>query len=47
MKRSSVLTQLDVISATVADAHDHHVNAAMAGVEWQRRGLLQRLKRRN
>jgi hypothetical protein len=47
MKRSPILTQLDVISATVADAHDHHVNAAMAGVEWERRGLLQRLKRRN
>jgi hypothetical protein len=47
MKRSPILTQFDAISATVAAAHDHHVNEAMAGVEWERRGLLQRLKRRN
>jgi hypothetical protein len=47
MKRSPTLTQLDVIAATVATAHDHHVHEAMAGVEWERRGLLQRLKRRN
>ena len=47
MKRSPILTQLDVISATVAEAHDRRVTEAMAGVEWERRGLLQRLKRRN
>ena len=47
MKRSPTLTRFDVITATVAAAHDRHVNEAMAGVEWERRGLLQRLKRRN
>jgi hypothetical protein len=47
MKRSATLTQVDLITATVAEAHDRHVNEAMAGVEWERRGVLQRLKRRN
>jgi hypothetical protein len=47
MKRSPVLIQLDTISAAVTAAHDRHVEEAMAGVEWERRGLLQRLKRRS
>ena len=47
MKRSPILSQLDAITVAVAAAHDHHVADAMAGVEWERRGLLQRLKRRN
>ena len=47
MKRSPTLTQFELTTATVAAAHDHHVHEAMAGVEWERRGLLQRLKRRN
>ena len=47
MKRSPTLTQCDLITATVVEAHDRQVNGAMAGVEWERRGVLQRLKRRN
>ena len=45
MTRSPVLAQLDMISATVTAAHDAHVEEAMARVRWERRGLLQRLKR--
>ena len=47
MKRSPILTQLDAISATVVAAHDAHVEEAMSGVEWERRGLLRRLERSN
>jgi hypothetical protein len=47
MKRSPVLTRFDAISATVVAAHDAHVHEAMSGVEWERRGLLRRLKRSN
>ena len=47
MKRSPILAQFDAISAAVVAAHDAHVEGAMSGVEWERRGLLRRLTRRN
>jgi hypothetical protein len=45
MERRPILAQLAAISAAVAAAHDAHVQAAMAGVQWERRGLLERLRR--
>jgi hypothetical protein len=47
MKRTPILAQFEAISAAVSSAHDARVEEAMAGVEWERRGLLQRLKRSN
>jgi hypothetical protein len=47
MKRTPILARFDAISAAVAAAHDAHVEEAMSGVEWERRGLLRRLKRSN
>jgi hypothetical protein len=45
MKGSPILVRLDATSAVVNAAHDARVEEAMASVEWERRGLLQRLKR--
>ena len=41
--RSPILAEFDAISATVAAAHDAHVEEAMGSVRWERRGLLRRL----
>ena len=37
--------QLDATRQSVAAAHDAHLRAALGSVEWERRGLLQRLTR--
>lgn len=45
MERRPILVELAASSAAVSAAHDARVHEAIAGVEWERRGLLQRLKR--
>jgi hypothetical protein len=42
-----ILAQFEATSATVAAAHDHHVEQAMSKVRWERRGFLRRLTRSN
>jgi hypothetical protein len=39
------LSELELTSRAVVDAHDAHVHAATKNVRWERRGFLQRLTR--
>jgi hypothetical protein len=41
----AVLDELEATTRVVAAAHDGHVHEAIRRVRWERRGLLQRLRR--
>jgi hypothetical protein len=45
MKRRPILAQFEAISAVVSAAHDAPVEAALASVEWERRGLAAQAQR--
>ena len=42
---STMRVDLEASARALLAAHDAHVRDAMNGVEWERRGLLQRLTR--
>lgn len=43
---AGIREQLDATTRALAEAHEADVQGAIAGVRWERRGLLQRLVRR-